>query len=123
MVSVEIDSVDKNINQATYFYYGIWSMVHILYIVAFFGIVSVDKSYIHSLNVLIQVFIVLFLLYRFNPLRKNIKLTEADSTIAFGSAILLATNLIGVELARWINPFVADIKNTVYHYITRLTST
>lgn len=106
MVNVEIDAVDKNIDNATYLYYGILSVLHFLYIVAFLGIATVDTSYIHSLNVVVQTFIVVFLLYRFNPLRRNIKLTEADKTISFGSAVLLGTNLISIELARWIRPMV-----------------
>lgn len=106
MVNVEIDAVDKNIDHATYLYYGILSILHFLYIVAFLGIATVDSSYTHSLNVVVQLFIVVFLLYRFNPLRRNIQLTEADKTISFGSAILLGTNLISIELARWIHPLV-----------------
>ena len=101
---------EKHIDKAIYLYYGILSVLHFLYIVAFLGIATVDRSYTHSLNVAVQSFIVAFLLYRFNPFRSNIKLTESDKTIAFGSAILLGTNVISIELARWIRPMVESGK-------------
>ena len=118
-----MDAIDKHIDKAAYFYYGIVGLIHLAYLITFLGIAVIDSSYIHSLNVAIQVFIATFLIYRFNPWRKNLTITAADTTIAFGSAILLATNLIGVELARWINPVLSGVQKTVQHYIPHRQST
>ena len=125
MVNVQIDAVDKHLDKATYLYYGILSILHVLYVVAFLGIFSVNASYIHSLNVVIQTIVILFLFYRFNPLRQSIKLTDADITFVFGSAVLLATNLFSVELARWVNPIITKTKTSVSNnipFIKKLSS-
>ena len=67
-------------------------IIHLCYIIVFFGIIAIDTNYMNYLNVFIEVFVCLFLIARFHPFRHH-KLHKYDSTIIFGSAILLLTNL------------------------------
>lgn len=91
-----------HIDNAKYFYIGTMALIHILYFTAFVGVFVVDQIYVNYLNVFIQTFIVLFLAIRFHPFENRRIITSADTTIVFGSAILLGTNLLTVEFAKWI---------------------
>ena len=98
----KIESVDRNLDKFQYPYLFIVGIVHFLYLITFLGIVQVDQSYLHTLSVGIQTFIVAFLLYRFHPYGSRYILKAVDKTIIFGSALLLGTNLVGVEFSKWI---------------------
>ena len=67
-------------------------LIYLSYILVYVGILYVNKNYVHSLNIFIQLFICLFLLFRFNPFREHV-LRKNDSMIIFGSALFLLTNL------------------------------
>jgi hypothetical protein len=96
-------------NRAKYVYIFTMALIHISYLIAFFGIFTVNQKYIKYLNVFIQTFVVLFLIVRFHPFRDKYVLTSADTTIVFGSAVLLGTNLFSVEFAKWF-PSIKNIK-------------
>ena len=78
------------------------TIIHILYFITFLGIFAINGEYIHYLSIFIQAFVVLFMIIRFHPYRNNFSITSSDRTIVFGSAMLLATNLITVEFSNWI---------------------
>ena len=65
-------------------------LIHISYFIVYFGIIAMHKKYMNYLNVFIEVFVCIFLIARFHPFRQH-KLHKYDSTIIFGSAILLLT--------------------------------
>lgn len=92
--------IDQHIDTIRLPYLILISIPYIVYFVAFFGIRTLDNTYIHSLNVITQTFIVIFLLYRFHPFRKEFTLKPVDVNIILGSALLLATNLVLVEYAK-----------------------
>jgi hypothetical protein len=100
--------VDKHVKHAKTIYITTVALIHMLYFITFLGIITVDVKYIHMLNVFIQTFVVLFLSIRFNPFRKDYAFTSADKTIVFGSAVLLGTNLLTVEFAKWVPPLYAN---------------
>jgi hypothetical protein len=84
-----------------------------MYFIAFFGIRIVDDTYIHSLNILTQTFVVIFLLYRFHPFRTEFILKPVDRTIVFGSAILLGTNLLLTNVfSIFVRDFVSHAEGT-----------
>ena len=84
-------------------------IAHILYIVTYLGLLSNNETYIKTLNIALQTFIVVFLLIRFNPLRKKYEVKPVDVEIIFGSAFLLGTNLISVELSWLFKPVLDKI--------------
>lgn len=67
-------------------------LLHILYIFVFFGILYINPIYIKVLNTFIQLFIGVFLIWRFHPFRSH-ELKQYDSKIIFGSGVFLLTNL------------------------------
>jgi hypothetical protein len=83
-------------------------MIHISYFIVYFGIASIHAKYMNYLNIFIEVFVCLFLIARFHPFREH-TLHKYDSTIIFGSAILLLTNLGANQFI--FNKILSLIKN------------
>jgi hypothetical protein len=68
------------------------ALFYALYLVLFFGLVSINETYINYLHVGIQVTISLFLLIRFHPFRNHV-LEPQDGPVIFSAAIFLLTSL------------------------------
>jgi hypothetical protein len=95
-------------------YISMMVTVHILYFITFVGILQVNSTYIHYLDVFIQLFICIFLMLRFNPLREH-KLHKNDSIIIFGSAIFLLSNL---GVTRWFYSYADHTVKNISHVFT-----
>jgi hypothetical protein len=74
-----------------YYIYGI-IFFHVAYVLLFIGLFQFNKEYLNILDILIQTFICIFLIVRFNPFRKHV-LKPSDGQIIFGSATFLLLNL------------------------------
>ena len=73
---------------------------YILYALSLFGISLVSPLYLQYFSSLVKIYISLFLLYKFNPLKKKITCSDYDKTLIFNSAIfLLLTTTIGDMLS------------------------
>ena len=72
--------------------------IHIAYLAVFFGILYIDKTYIHNLSTLIQFGVCMFLIIRFFPLRKTHEITSLDVSIIFYCATLMFMNVVFVEI-------------------------
>ena len=108
------DSIDSKIDKIKIpLYRGIIGIIYLSYVLAFFGIWYVNKSYIYILNVIVQSFVCFFLMYRFHPFRKQYILRENDSQIIFGSSIILFVNLVFVEIAKYIQSLTGISLNNV----------
>jgi hypothetical protein len=68
-----------------------------VYFLTIFGIVYVDSSYLNSFNITVHSILCLFLIYRFNPMRKGIEITKYDQTIIFSISIFLLVNMGIIE--------------------------
>ena len=84
-----------------YFYVLSIYIIHIIYIAVFLGIFVNIPHYIKDLNFIVQVLLCFMLMYRFNPFQKVKQINNFDLTIIFGSAFILFTNVILVELAQY----------------------
>lgn len=67
-------------------------LLYITYIIAIIGITYINPNYTRYLSILIQSFIALVLMIRFNPLRKKINCDKNDKTLIFASAFYLLFN-------------------------------
>jgi len=62
------------------------------YIISIIGLATTQPKYIDTLNTYVKIYACLFLIYRFNRFRKNVKFTELDRKIVFSVALfMLAT--------------------------------
>jgi len=101
--------IDSYLDRTGKHYVILLLIAHILYIVTYLGLLSIDEAYIKTLNIALQTFVVVFLLIRFNPLRKKYEVKPVDIEIIFGSAVLLGINLISVELSWFFKPVLDKI--------------
>jgi predicted neutral ceramidase superfamily lipid hydrolase len=70
---------------------------NILYFSTLFGIFLINASYIDTFNIVVHSLLCLFLIYRFNPLRKNVEINKYDQILIFSTALFLLVNLGIVE--------------------------
>ena len=81
----------------------------ILYIVILLGVSSSAPEYLDDLQSFVKIYVSLFLIYRFNPLRR-VKFTELDAKIAFSAGIFLLTT---TAIDRIVKMYLNKIKEYV----------
>ena len=80
-------------------------ITYILYIGSFLGLLSTNTpQYITIIHNYIQIYVSLFLMYRFNPFRNKKEFSELDKKIAFtAGTFLLMSGTIGVIIKKYLN--------------------
>jgi hypothetical protein len=73
-------------------YLGTVFLLEFIYVLIFFKIIDYTPQILLYLHYFIQGFIALFLIIKFHPFRKH-EIKEFDSTIIFGSAMVLLANI------------------------------
>ena len=92
---------------STPFYRLLVLLLYIIYIVTAIGIAYVNPDYAIYLNRVIQFFIAIVLLIRFNPFRKKLTCNINDRTFILASSFFLLIN----------DEFIAYIKSIFSKYI------
>ncbi len=64
---------------------------YLLIFISAIGFSSFSNGYLESMDYYIRIYICLFLLWRFNPLRKHYEFTELDRKIAFSAGLFILT--------------------------------
>jgi hypothetical protein len=64
-----------------------WSLI----IISALGFSQEAPKYLESLDYYIRIYICLFLMWRFNPLRSNYEFTDLDRKIAFSAGLFILT--------------------------------
>ena len=80
--------------------YALLFIFNILYFGTLIGIVYLNTEYINTFNLIVHTLLCLFLMYRFNPLRKNIEIKHYDQIIIFSTAVFLLLNLGIVKIIK-----------------------
>jgi len=78
----------------------------IIFILLFLGIIQKEPTYVSQIIFIFKVFISLYLMYRFNDFRKNVKFTELDRKVCF----LAGSYLLLFSFADLINNYSKKIK-------------
>ena len=86
---------------------GIW---YIIYFVSIIGLAYIDPKYVKTLNSIIQTFIALVLVIRFNPIQKNLKCNRNDRIFILASCFFL---LINDEFTNYVRTFFKDRINNI----------
>ena len=79
-----------------------------LYVMIYIGIISYEPSYVRALTIGFNTFTCLFLIYKFNPLRKNQQLTETDSNLIFFAALFI---IMSTSITEFALSFFNSLKN------------
>ena len=91
-------------------YYRILPIIlYVFYFALFFGVIYINPEYLDAFRTMMQVFVCVFLIYRFHPYRTH-TLRQYDAHIIFSSALFLLVNLGVVKTA---HAFIAPIGNVI----------
>lgn len=91
--------------------YVLLTVIHVVYVFVFLGIVFFNISYLNALNVFIQLFICFILIFRFHPYRKH-ALKAYDARFIFASAVFLLTNLGFIQFMEQFFPAHGELLRT-----------
>jgi hypothetical protein len=83
---------------------------YFLIIISSLGLSESAPKYLSSLDYYIRVYICLFLIWRFNPLRMNYEFTDLDRKIAFSAGVFILTTTA-------LNQYLEDFKTSIKKYI------
>lgn len=98
-MNISFQSLDGVLQYFGRYYVYTLTILQIIYVLIFFGLVYINPMYLTTFNILIQSFVCIFLLIRFHPYREH-ELRKYDSKIIFSSALFLLVNLGFVEIFR-----------------------
>lgn len=85
---------------------------YFLIIISSLGLSESAPKYLTDLDYYIRVYICLFLIWRFNPLRTHYEFTDLDRKIAFSAGAFILTTTA-------LNQYLEQIKNFVKIFINK----
>ena len=86
---------------------------YILYAVSILGLSRNAPQYIEILDTYVKIYICIFLIYRFNPLRTKIEFTELDRKIVFSAGLFILTTTAISKVASY---YLDKAKTTLSHF-------
>jgi cytochrome c biogenesis protein CcdA len=86
------------------------SITFVLLIVTLFGFSQKAPEYLSIIDYYLKIYICLFLIWRFNPFRSNIKFTDLDAKISFNAGLLI---LASTALNQYVKFFETDIVSKI----------
>jgi len=79
---------------------------YFLIIISSFGLSETAPKYLQYLDYYVRIYICLFLIWRFNPLRTRYEFTELDRKIAFSAGLFILTTTA-------LNQYLSDFNNKI----------
>ena len=80
----------------------------ILIIISAIGLSQSAPKFLKDLDYYIRIYICLFLIWRFNPLRSHYEFTDLDRKIAFSAGLFILTTTV---LNQYIVNIISNLKN------------
>ena len=104
------DYGDKKWHQTTFQY--IRYAVYIVTAIAFTGVVTIDPKYIYILETIIEVYVAIFLMLKFNPLVEHKKsLSAFDRQMAWTAGVFLFfTSIVGAAIKTYMEYKFVKVK-------------
>ena len=84
---------------------------YFLIIISSLGFSETAPKYLKNIDYYIRIYICLFLMWRFNPLKQTYEFTDLDRKIAFSAGVFILTTTI-------LNTYLNNIKDLIKYYIT-----
>ena len=81
-----------------------------LIILSYLGLSQYNPAFLDDINNYTRIYICLFLLWRFNPLRQVSKFTNLDRKIAFSAGVFILTTTV---LNNYLNSFKQNISSRI----------
>ncbi len=84
------------------FHYGVYFfsliVIHVMYALVFLGVLTTIPHFVYVWNMIVQLFLCFFLMYRYHPFRASYNFRPIDARLIFGSAVLLLFNIISLPV-------------------------
>ena len=80
------------------FYFFSLIVIHVIYALVFLGVFTTIPKFVYVWNILVQLFLCFFLMYRYHPFRTSYQFKPIDARLIFGSAVLLLFNIISLPV-------------------------
>lgn len=87
---------------------------YVLIVLTSFGIYNINPEYLTSLNYYINVYVCLFLIWRFNPFRTINEFTKLDKKIAFSAGMFILTTTLLNQYMNSIKGFLSQIPQLLF---------
>jgi len=81
-----------------------------LIIISGLGLSQLAPKVLHDLDYYVRIYICLFLIWRFNPLRTKYEFTDLDRKIAFSAGLFILTTTA-------LNKYLEKIKTLIYNNV------
>ena len=82
---------------------------YILIIISALGLSQKAPVYLQSLDYYVRIYICLFLIWRFNPLRKKFEFTDLDRKISFTAGVFILTTSALNKYVNYIKTHVSSM--------------
>ena len=98
-------SIKNKLHDVQLYFFNIFIILtYILIIVSALGLSTTASTYLENMDFYIRIYICLFLIWRFNPLRTHYEFTDLDRKIAFSAGLFILTTTV-------LYNYLDDIKN------------
>lgn len=107
------------------FYFFSLITIHVIYGLVFLGVFSTVPQYVYVWNMAVQLFLCLFLMYRYHPFQNDYKFKQLDAKLIFGSSMLLLINIISLPVlySRVYEQIKGPLRELLPEYFPDLPST
>jgi uncharacterized BrkB/YihY/UPF0761 family membrane protein len=82
-------------------------------VISALGMSEHAPAYLSKIHSIINIYICLFLMWRFNPFRKKVKFHELDRRVAFSAGLFILTTTI-------LNIYLVQFKDAITKLVSRL---
>lgn len=80
------------------FYFFSLITIHVIYGLVFLGVFKTVPQYVYVWNMAVQLFLCLFLMYRYHPFQNDYTFKRIDAKLIFGSSLLLLINIVSLPV-------------------------
>lgn len=81
-------------NTTRKFYFYSVVIIYFIYFLTLIGLIRYIPEYVGYWHNIVQIFLCLFLMYRYNPFRESYVFNNDDSKMIFGACLILLINLL-----------------------------
>jgi len=83
---------------------------YILVILSFLGLYDSAPKFLNSLDYYVRIYVCLFLIWRFNPLRIHVEFNELDRKIAFTAGVFILTTTFLGDIMKYVTTVIKNTK-------------
>ena len=88
----------------------VFVILYLLIVISALGFSNDAQKYVEQIDYYIKIYVCLFLIWRFNPLRHADKFTDLDRKIAFNAGMFIITT---TALKQYLDNIKGDVKNII----------